>query len=359
MVTNYHTRMMNTNATSAQDFGELHVLGHTCANLDGDLLFVWGGLNKRMALSAARNSSILVYHTFTGLWQRRVCTGECPPHLSSSASCLIGQRMFIFGGRSTIRADWLNCLYSLDLETFAWTDCGSRAQAQPTHPIGSEKGVAWSYNGRLYVFCGYGQSLVEQLSRLLDRQRDLQLVADERWPRLGWNNQLVEFNPSDNTWRWPCYAGECPAARSEHQGALMGDKLYVFGGYDGEERRNDLFTLDMRKSEWHRVAVISSSGLQWPLCSSTQDLKETGEVDNGNRGVEEDDREWERAAREGIDSLPPRIISPVSSFEVDEDEQQQLYSLPEGRSLCSLTPISNEEMLLHGGLNAEGESLGD
>lgn len=341
---------MTSSAPSVGDYEELRVLGHTCANLDGDFLFVWGGTNNRVALLSARNPIIWIHETFTGRWQRRTCTGECPPYLSGSSSCLIGEKMFIFGGRSIVGNNWLNCLYSLDLKTFIWTDCGAQAQAQPTQPVGSEKSIAWSHNGKLYVFGGYGQSQVEQISQLLDRQCGLQLVADERWPRLGWNNQLVEYDPSDNTWRWPRYAGECPEARSEHQGALMGDKLYVFGGYNGEERRNDLHVLDMRSFEWQRVAVISSSGLQWPLCPSNQDLSgETGEEDN----------EWDRAARERIDRLPSRIVSPVSGFEVEEDEQEQSHALPEGRSLCSLTPISDEEMLMHGGLNAEGEGLAD
>ena len=257
-------------------------MGHTCASLNGELLFVWGGtasdndqqqqqqhqqLQQSTLTSGSeqtmtkRNSDLWIYETLSGYWRHRTCTGECPPYLSSSSSCIIGRRMFIFGGHSTALDDWLNCLYCLNLETFEWTDLGSRAlSSEPTKPIRSDKNVSWSHGNKSYVFGGYGWSKTEHLLDILDRQHDFQLTPDFRWPKFGWNNQLVEFDPARNAWRWPRYTGKCPAARAAHSGTLMGDgKFYLFGGRDSQERLNDLYTFDLETFEWTQLAVVESS----------------------------------------------------------------------------------------------------
>lgn len=313
---------MRTDITSVRDIHEIHVLGHTCANLNGELLFIWGGTNEQVAHSAAKNSSIWIYETLTGYWRRRICSGECPPYLSGCSSCLIGQKMYIFGGHSTAQDDWLNCLYCLDLETFIWTDCGAQAQAQPTEPIRSDKNVAWSHNGKLYVFGGYGWSQVEHFLQLLDCQRDLQLVPDRRWPKFGWNNQLVEFDPSDKTWRWPRYSGKCPTARAAHSGALIGEKFFIFGGRDSQQRLNDLHTFDMQTLEWQRVAVISneSSGLLRP---TIRHLLEASGEENGDAHVSIEMAQDEESSEEETDEVDDnhrQIVEEMHEVGVDEED---------------------------------------
>lgn len=253
------TIKMRSETSNIKDLPELHRMGHTCANLNGELLFFWGGSDyKCRAHVSTQNTHLWIYETLTGYWRRKSCTGECPPNLSGSTSSLIGQKMYIFGGFSSLHDDWLNSLYCLDLQTFTWKDLGARADAKPSKPIRSDKCVSWSYEGRLYVFGGYGWSQTEHLLQLLDKQKDLHLMPDQRWPKLGWNNQLVEFDPRDNTWRWPSYSGQCPSARAAHSGALVGTKYYLFGGRDSRERLNDLYTFDMLTHQWNQVTIIST-----------------------------------------------------------------------------------------------------
>lgn len=248
---------MRVETSSIKELPDMHRMGHTCANLNGELFFVWGGVDDKVAYVTTRNNDLWIYETITGYCRRRICSGECPPHLSASSSALINQKMYVFGGHSTSLDNWLNSLYCLDLDTFVWKDLGSQAKGEPTKPIRSDKCVSWSHHGRFYVFGGYGWSQIEHLLQLLDQQKDLQLTPDHRWPKFGWNNQLVEYNPVDNTWRWPSYTGKCPSARAAHSGALMGDKYYLFGGRDSRERLNDLYTLDMKTFEWSQIAVVS------------------------------------------------------------------------------------------------------
>lgn len=322
----------------------MHRMGHTCANLNGELFFVFGGTNDSVAYHATRNNHLWIYETLTGYCRYRSCSGECPPQLCAISSALIGQKMYVFGGHSLPKTNldslyWLNSLYCLDLETFVWRDLGSQAKGEPTKPIRSDKCVSWSHHGRFYVFGGYGWSQVEHLTQLLDKQKDLQLTPDSRWPWFGWNNQLVEYNPLDNTWRWPSYSGRCPSARAAHSGALMGDKYYLFGGRDSSERLNDLYTLDMNSFEWNQIAVVCdpsgpSSRLERP--PPIRHLLEPAELnelqdDGGDQDVMDEMRRSESAEEEltpspsasSPESSTNRIPGQVNVAELDCDEDDE------------------------------------
>lgn len=283
---------MRAETSSVRDLPEMHLMGHTCATLNGELVFVWGGTNEKVAYLTTKNTHLWIYDTLTGYWRKRHCSGECPPYLSCSTSSLIGQKMYVFGGYWTVQDDWLNCLYCLNLETFEWTDLGSRATGVPTKPIRSDKCVSWTYNKRFYVFGGYGWSQTEHYVQLLDIQKDFQLTPDERWPKFGWNNQLVEYNPLDKTWRWPTYAGKCPSARAAHSGALLGNKYYIFGGRDSYERLNDLYSLDMDKLEWTHITnfkLDSASMLGMELASTSRARPISHLLDSGEASENESD----------------------------------------------------------------------
>lgn len=309
-------------------------MGHTCATLNGELVFVWGGTNEKVAYNATKNTHIWIYDTLTGYWRKRYCSGECPPYLSCSTSSLIGQKMYVFGGYWTVQDDWLNCLYCLNLETFDWVDLGSRASGEPTTPIRSDKCVSWAYNRRFYVFGGYGWSQTEHYVQLLDIQKDFQLTPDERWPKFGWNNQLVEYNPIDNTWRWPTYVGKCPSARAAHSGALLGNKFYIFGGRDSHERLNDLYSLDMDKLVWTHITNFSTDstsmlGLEMvtpasrrqPLSHLLESRSEFGDDIEASNEVQVDDEQAaaEERHRLQVNDILEEIRQDNSVLDVEDD----------------------------------------
>lgn len=324
---------MRVETSSIKELPDMHRMGHTCANLNGELFFVLGGTDDSVAYQVpARNNHLWIYETLTGYCRHRNCSGECPPQLSATSSALINQKMYIFGGHSTALDNWLNSLYCLDLETFVWQDLGSQAKCEPTKPIRSDKCVSWSHHGRFYVFGGYGWSQVEHLIQLLDKQRDLQLTPDSRWPKFGWNNQLVEYNPSDNTWRWPSYSGKCPSARAAHSGALMGDKYFLFGGRDSRERLNDLYTLDMNTFEWSQITIVSDPSGQRRLERPIRHLLEPADPeeldDGGNQDVMDELRRDAMSVEEDLTPSPSGVqetsnrvdLQDPAEFDYDEDE---------------------------------------
>lgn len=355
--------IMRTDVTSVREIPGMHAMGHTCANLNGDLLFVWGGTNDRVAYLAIKNSSIWIYETLTGYWRHRSCSGDCPPYLSSCASCLIGQKMYIFGGHSTVQDNWLNCLYCLDLETFIWTDVGSQAKALPTKPIRSDKNVAWSFGGKLYIFGGYGWSQIEHYLELLDCQRDLQLVPDHRWPKFGWNNQLVEYNPSDKTWRWPNYTGKCPSARAAHSGALVGNKYFVFGGRDSHERLNDLYTFDTQTFDWQQIANISNraTGIQAPLSQPIGHLLELRDNESNSNQFNDDTNDVDESHRQIIEEMHDMGVD-ENDEEDDEQANAAVWNLASSSSPSSSAAranISDEFELKHLEVNSDDLDEGE
>ena len=466
-------KAMRTEVSSIKELPGMHLLGHSCANLNGDLLFVWGGTNEEvvayLSASSRRNASIWIYDTLTGYWRHRACSGDCPPYLSSCATCLIERKMYVFGGHSTVQDNWLNSLYCLDLETFIWRDLSPLSRAEPCKPVRSDKNLGWAFAGRMYVFGGYGWSQTEHYLELLDRQRDFHLAPDHRWPKFGWNNQLVEFEPVQAVWRWPTYSGRCPSARAAHSGALMGSQYFVFGGRDSHERLNDLYKLDMRSLHWTQVAAISEPGSVPPRGPPTRHLLQTEEEEEEEEAsieqvtVREElqDEEWnpspssssnqrdlsslavhyeqdtydeldddddddeadsfdyphpshllERwslssgSADLGPESVGDQCRTPedraarLQMDQVQNDQQSQLVAeadggdeeqeanrraalelaaraardneaelelvaattggrLPTGRSFCSFTPASNEDILLFGGVSSQDENLDD
>lgn len=60
--------------------------------------------------------------------------------------------------------------------------------------------------------------------------------------------EIVVFNStsSNNAIQFPC-------PRSLHAGCLWGDKLLVFGGYDGHSRLNDIYSYNFTSGRWNRL----------------------------------------------------------------------------------------------------------
>ncbi|GAP15353.1 response regulator containing a CheY-like receiver domain and an HTH DNA-binding domain [Longilinea arvoryzae] len=84
----------------------------------------------------------------------------------------------------------------------------------------------------------------------------------------GKSSAVVErFDPRSNTWK---NAAPLPAPRSAYALTSLEGKLYLFGGWDGQEYRNDLFIYDPAEDRWTQgssmpypagdLAAVSSNG---------------------------------------------------------------------------------------------------
>ena len=56
-------------------------------------------------------------------------------------------------------------------------------------------------------------------------------------------------------WERPVMIGLAPTRRYYHSAVAIGPLIYVFGGFDGSPRTNDLHRLDTTSSKWSSVKV--------------------------------------------------------------------------------------------------------
>ena len=140
--------------------------------------------------------------------------------------------IYLFGG--TDKSKRQRDLYKLDLQTEEWT------QLHPGGHIPPRRSGACGtvHNGCFYLFGGY----------------------DGRDGR--YFNDLFMYNFATNSWteifqRCRVYtednrevAHPIPSARTDHTMCYYNGFLYVFGGYDGKARFNDLLAFDLKRRVW-------------------------------------------------------------------------------------------------------------
>lgn len=68
-----------------------------------------------------------------------------------------------------------------------------------------------------------------------------------------------ECKSAINQWSLVKHTGLPPRQRSLHAGIVVGDCLYIFGGYDGSNRVNDFYKFNFKASKWSQIAVTGAS----------------------------------------------------------------------------------------------------
>ena len=100
------------------------------------------------------------------------------------------------------------------------------------------------WNGNLYIFGGYSGS---------QRCNDLHCYnfASQRWSLEGAGDSSVVVAMGD-------VDGNRPSPRDRHISCVWGSGLYVFGGFDGLTRVNDLYRYDLELRRWTCIPAAGS-----------------------------------------------------------------------------------------------------
>ena len=74
-------------------------------------------------------------------------------------------------------------------------------------------------------------------------------------------NDLHALDVDSMTWRnmEGSLRGEPPFARANHSSAVIGHRLFIFGGWDGQKRLNDIHVLDTSTWTWHEAVPRGSA----------------------------------------------------------------------------------------------------
>jgi N-acetylneuraminic acid mutarotase len=128
--------------------------------------------------------------------------------------------IYVFGGDNG--KSMLNDLLRFDVKEKSW----GRAFANGCPPAPRYHHSAVVYKNSMFVFGGYTGD-IHSNSNLTNK------------------NDLFEYKFHSGQWVEWRFLGVTPEPRSAHGAAVYGDKLWIFAGYDGNARLNDMWTIPL------------------------------------------------------------------------------------------------------------------
>lgn len=86
----------------------------------------------------------------TLVWRKVKCHGDIPPARYGHSLCLLGSRVFIFGGRGDNKK-YFNDIYMMDLDTYIW----AKISTSTSSPLPRMNHTAVMVGTRMAIFGGY------------------------------------------------------------------------------------------------------------------------------------------------------------------------------------------------------------
>ena len=110
---------------------------------------------------------------------------------------------------------------------------------------------AWEYAEKLWIFGGYGAS--PALGFLNDHGNFE--PKDQFWTDFGWNNQVLCYNLSIQTWANVICSGDVPVPRAHSSVAIINDRAWLHGGSSvrGRNLWYQLYELGMESFVWTQI----------------------------------------------------------------------------------------------------------
>ncbi|KAL1692896.1 hypothetical protein GGG16DRAFT_89620 [Schizophyllum commune] len=207
--------------------------------------------------------------------------GATPPKLVGASTTVVGNRVYLFGGRLVQERRMVADLWAFDTQTFTWeaiTPASPPSRAPRARYFHSSDAFA----GRWLLVFG-GMSAADSAERTANPD-DLCVLADlhafdtqtGHWTELGGG---VGLGGTSQTSAAPDDASLAPRARYAHLSSVTGHNLYIIGGQDYYNTwLDDICVFDLRAGRWvqrqpynrhcgtyRSVAVSSPSRVRYPL----------------------------------------------------------------------------------------------
>ncbi|CAN9508147.1 unnamed protein product [Ophioblennius macclurei] len=215
--------------------------GHRAAAIR-ELIVVFGGGNEGIS------EDLHVYNTVSRQWFLPAVRGDIPPGCAAHGFVCEGTRILVFGGMVEF-GKYTNNLYELQASRWLWKKLKPRAPRTGSLPC-PRIGHSFTLVGnRCYMFGGLANDSEDpngNVPRYLGDfyELELQSVSGAR------------------AWNIPDTKGGGPSARESHTSVgytgLGSPKLYIFGGMQGC-RLDDLWQLDLDTMVWSRPEMRGST----------------------------------------------------------------------------------------------------
>lgn len=149
--------------------------------------------------------------------------------------------IYVFGGDNGKRM--LNDLLRFDVKEKSW----GRAFATGTPPAPRYHHSAVVHGSSMFVFGGYTGD-IHSNSNLSNK------------------NDLFEYRFQTGQWTEWKFIGLTPVPRSAHGAAVYDNKLWIFAGYDGNARLNDMWTISLLPGDLKAWEEVIPAGERPPTC---------------------------------------------------------------------------------------------
>lgn len=219
--------------------------GHDMCLIDKRKAILIGGQGSKQQMA---KDSVWTLNLSQGCpsWQEENCTGGGADRRIGHTVTYDPEKkvLYVYGGSKTKR--WFSDVNILDLQTNTWSAVKAVGNA-PTRAYHSCN----LFYGELLVFGGVFPNP--------DPEPD------------GCSNELYIFNTGSNNWYKPITRGTPPKPKSGHSASLLEDRLVIFGGWDFPQCFNDVSVIDLAMMEfsspvlsgtfpsprsWHASAVL-------------------------------------------------------------------------------------------------------
>ncbi|XP_062515233.1 kelch domain-containing protein 2-like isoform X2 [Corticium candelabrum] len=228
--------------------------GHEAA-LDGDNLFVWGGVQshnaQRSTVKFADRRDVWCFDTNACRWNKKRAKAETksdvPPPCVDARCAVVDGTVYSFGGCSDVKS-WscLNDVYALDLDELRWT----RVAVEGDRPTRRTACGMCSVQGGILVVGGYGRRIEGRLAV------GARFIENPDYPQNGWSNEVLMFSPLSCSWRPLHTKTSTPLPRAHHSlTACQQHTVVLFGGRSQIGRLSDLHILNMLTEEWVEVLL--------------------------------------------------------------------------------------------------------
>ncbi|XP_070785281.1 host cell factor 2 [Enoplosus armatus] len=206
--------------------------GHRAAAIR-ELIIVFGGGNEGIA------EYLHVYNTVSKQWFLPAVRGDIPPGSAAHGFVCEGTRILVFGGMVEF-GKYSNSLYELQASRWLWKKLKPRAPRNGSPPC-PRIGHSFTLVGnKCYLFGGLANDSEDPNGNVPRYMGDLYELE-------------LQSVSGARAWSIPETKGAGPSARESHTSVaytgLGSPKLYIFGGMQGC-RLNDLWQLDLDTMVW-------------------------------------------------------------------------------------------------------------
>ncbi|XP_034382589.1 host cell factor 2 [Cyclopterus lumpus] len=225
--------------------------GHRAAAIR-ELIVVFGGGNEGIA------EDLHVYNTVSKQWFLPAVRGDIPPGCAAHGFVCEGTRILVFGGMVEF-GKYTNSLYELQASRWLWKKLKPRAPRNGLPPCPRIGHSLTLVGNKCYLFGGLTNDSEDTNSNVTRYMGDF------------YELELQSLSGA-RAWSFPETKGGGPSARESHTSVaytgLGSPKLYIFGGMQGR-RLDDLWQLDLDTMVWSMAETRGPTPLPRSLHSAS------------------------------------------------------------------------------------------